>query len=133
MNNIYHYAAKQTLLLFKTAQPRCGNTGTNPARPSTRTVLRGKPLGFPKPRDDGRLPRRMDITGTRRHPLHCGGLQRNHLLPRPGGLSYVSGSIDTIKGLAESNWTYEDGELPWEVIAPANATATILIPIGDKT
>lgn len=55
---------------------------------------------------------------------------------RPGlesELSYVNGSINTIKGLAESKWTYEDGELTWDVTVPANATATILIPIKEAT
>ncbi len=53
---------------------------------------------------------------------------------RPGvesELEYVDTSIDTLKGLAESNWDIVDGDLVWDVTVPANSTATIKIPMKD--
>ncbi|WP_270739386.1 family 78 glycoside hydrolase catalytic domain [Massilioclostridium coli] len=53
---------------------------------------------------------------------------------RPGvesELEYVDSSIDTIRGLAESNWDIVDGDLIWDVTVPANSTATIKIPMKD--
>ena len=48
-------------------------------------------------------------------------------------LTYVNSSIDTIIGTAVSNWTNADGEFTWEITVPANATATITIPIQNAT
>ena len=48
-------------------------------------------------------------------------------------LTYVNSSIDTIIGTAVSNWTNADGKFTWEITVPANATATITIPIQNAT
>jgi hypothetical protein len=54
---------------------------------------------------------------------------------RPGlesELTYVNSSVDTMIGLTESDWTYENGVLDWTVTVPVNATAKIVIPIADR-
>ncbi|MBE6589649.1 MAG: hypothetical protein E7643_05665 [Ruminococcaceae bacterium] len=53
---------------------------------------------------------------------------------RPGiesGLSWAQCEIDTVRGIAASHWSYEDGVLNWKVTVPANSDATIIIPIEN--
>lgn len=55
---------------------------------------------------------------------------------RPGlesELTWVNTSIDTVIGRVVSNWTYEDGVLDWTITVPANAEATVLIPLAQAT
>ncbi|MBC5786704.1 family 78 glycoside hydrolase catalytic domain [Clostridium facile] len=62
------------------------------------------------------------------------GAGYEEIIYRPGiesELEYVDTSIDTLKGLAESNWDIVDGDLVWDVTVPANSTATIKIPMKD--
>ena len=53
---------------------------------------------------------------------------------RPGlesELTWVNSSVDTMIGLTESNWTWENGVLDWTVTVPVNSTATIVIPVEN--
>ena len=49
------------------------------------------------------------------------------------GLAFVNSSIDTVRGMAVSNWINQDGEFAWELTVPVNATAKIVIPVKNAT
>lgn len=53
---------------------------------------------------------------------------------RPGlesELAWAKCSVDTVRGVAASDWKYENGVLDWTVTVPANADAIIVIPMED--
>ena len=53
---------------------------------------------------------------------------------RPGiesELTFVDSSVNTIVGQTASSWRYEDGVLTWEIVVPANTTATVIIPLPE--
>ena len=49
----------------------------------------------------------------------------------PPGLGHVAASIDTVRGTVSSAWTQTATTLRLDVRVPANATATVHVPIGD--
>jgi alpha-L-rhamnosidase len=58
-----------------------------------------------------------------------------HIIIQPqvgGGLTNVSASLDTYYGTVSSKWKIENGQLLMEVSIPANTTATVIKPNGDK-
>jgi len=53
---------------------------------------------------------------------------------RPGlesGLASAKATVDTMIGLAASDWTYENGVLDWTFTVPVNAAAKVVIPMTD--
>lgn len=53
--------------------------------------------------------------------------------PKPGGkLTSASGELETVYGTVKSSWTLADGTFKLDVIIPANAKATILLPKTNK-
>ncbi len=51
------------------------------------------------------------------------------LAPHPGGgLTNASAEILTIYGKASSSWKFENGDFNYEVVIPANTTATVTLP-----
>jgi alpha-L-rhamnosidase len=60
------------------------------------------------------------------------GYQHMLLSPRPGGgLTNARASYRTPYGQALSDWRIVDGTFEWDVVVPANSTATIRIPCSD--
>ncbi|AIE86284.1 alpha-L-rhamnosidase [Fimbriimonas ginsengisoli] len=60
------------------------------------------------------------------------GYEHIVLRPRPGGgLTQAKGALASTHGLIESAWKIEDGSWIWEVLVPANCTATAYVPCGD--
>jgi alpha-L-rhamnosidase len=57
-----------------------------------------------------------------------------HILLHPqlgGGLTRASASLDSVRGLIESNWQLKDQQFRWHVTVPPTATATAFIPSTD--
>ncbi len=57
-----------------------------------------------------------------------------HILLRPqpgGGLTWAKASYDSIRGRIESGWRIEGEDLTYEVLVPANTTATVRVPLGE--
>jgi len=53
--------------------------------------------------------------------------------PRPGGkLTSASAELETVYGTVKSSWTLADGIFKLDVVVPANATATVILPKTDK-
>ncbi|MDE7477154.1 MAG: glycoside hydrolase family 78 protein [Lachnospiraceae bacterium] len=69
-----------------------------------------------------------DILGIRRDEQNP-GYKHFYLEPQVGGgLTYVSGSYDSVYGTIESSWRIEDEELVFNFTIPANTTATVTLP-----
>jgi alpha-L-rhamnosidase len=52
--------------------------------------------------------------------------------PRPGGgLTRAAAELQSMYGVIRSAWTQENGRFRWQVIVPANTTATVSIPVKD--
>ena len=67
-----------------------------------------------------------------------------HLALRPGPpepdpaaaqptLSWVRAHYDSIRGRITSHWRIQDGWFEWDVTIPANVTATLYLPVWDRT
>ena len=57
-----------------------------------------------------------------------------HIVMHPcpgGGLTYATAQLDSMYGTIRSAWTQEKGRFNWDIIVPANTTATIYIPAKD--
>ncbi|WP_244154684.1 glycoside hydrolase family 78 protein [Pedobacter soli] len=55
------------------------------------------------------------------------------IAPRPGGkLTSASAELETVYGTVKSSWTLTDGVFKLDVVVPANATATVILPKTDK-
>ncbi len=60
------------------------------------------------------------------------GYQHIILRPQPGGgLTRASASLDSVRGLIESNWQLKDHQFHWHATVPPTATATAYIPSTD--
>ena len=60
------------------------------------------------------------------------GSQHFSLCPFVGeGLRYVRARIDTLHGQVESNWRQEQDLLIWSIRIPANASASVGVPMSD--
>jgi len=58
-----------------------------------------------------------------------------HIIMKPnvlGDLSYVDASYKSSYGIIKSRWELEKDKFKWDIIIPANTTATIYIPTVDK-
>lgn len=59
------------------------------------------------------------------------GYKKINISPKPGGgITSVSGTLDTPYGLVVSSWKIENGLFKLDVQVPANATATVVLPAG---
>lgn len=47
----------------------------------------------------------------------------------PRGLDFVNASLETVAGQVASNWEKNTGSFNYEVIVPANTTATVVLPL----
>jgi alpha-L-rhamnosidase len=59
----------------------------------------------------------------------------SHIIMKPyvlGDLTYVDASCNSIYGKITSSWKLENGKFNWEVIIPANTTATVYVPTLNK-
>ncbi|QIL40758.1 family 78 glycoside hydrolase catalytic domain [Pedobacter sp. HDW13] len=55
------------------------------------------------------------------------------IAPRPGGnLTSASAELETVYGTVKSSWILSDGVFKLDVVVPANATATVVLPKTDK-
>ncbi len=62
------------------------------------------------------------------------GYRHLYLHPTPGGtLTYAKGSYQSHYGKIESAWKYENGDFVYDVTIPANATATLTLPLQGGT
>ncbi|MGW0591702.1 alpha-L-rhamnosidase-related protein [Streptosporangium sp. NPDC002607] len=53
--------------------------------------------------------------------------------PRPGGgLTHASARLRTLYGTAASAWRIEDGQITVEAVVPANTTAEVTLPGGER-
>lgn len=69
-----------------------------------------------------------DILGIRRDE-NCPGYQHFYIEPQVGGgLTYASGSYESVYGVIESSWRIEGEELVFSFNIPANTTATVTLP-----
>jgi len=74
-----------------------------------------------------------DLAGIKSDPDKPGF---KHIIMRPqpvGDLSWVRASHDSPYGRITSDWKIENGLFRWNVIVPANATATVSLPVGDAS
>jgi alpha-L-rhamnosidase len=72
-----------------------------------------------------------DLAGIKSDPEKPGF---KHILMRPqpvGDLSWVRASHDSPHGRITSDWKIVNGLFRWKIIVPANATATVFLPVGD--
>jgi alpha-L-rhamnosidase len=54
--------------------------------------------------------------------------------PRPGGgLTWVKGTYDSIRGRISSEWRIENGSLSLDLLVPPNTSATVIIPGMDSS
>lgn len=68
------------------------------------------------------------VAGIQIDPQHP-GYKHIILSPHPGGgLQWVKAEFLSIYGLIKSSWAIQDNEFVYEVVIPANSTATILLP-----
>lgn len=51
----------------------------------------------------------------------------------PPGLSWVRAHYDSIRGRVASHWRIQDGWFEWDVTIPANVTATVYLPVMDRS
>ena len=49
------------------------------------------------------------------------------------GLDWVKGSYDSVLGKVSAEWRREDDDVRVTVNVPANATATVVLPVGSKS
>lgn len=73
----------------------------------------------------------QSLAGIRPDP-ESGGFE--HILLKPetaGDLTWVKAHHDTLLGRVRSEWRRENGRIAWEVEIPANAKATVVLPVGD--
>ena len=49
------------------------------------------------------------------------------------GLEWVTGSYDSVLGKVSAEWRREDDDVRVMVNVPANATATVVLPVGSKS
>lgn len=69
-----------------------------------------------------------DMLGIRRDENYP-GYQHFFIEPQPGGgLTYASGSYESVYGTIESSWQVEGSELVFRFTIPANTTATVSLP-----
>ncbi len=55
------------------------------------------------------------------------------IAPRPGGnLTSASAELETVYGTVKSSWILADGVFKLDVVVPANASATVVLPKTDK-
>ncbi len=60
------------------------------------------------------------------------GYKHSLLQPKPdGSLSSACGQLETPYGKLVSKWTLDNGAFDWEVVVPANTTATLTVPMTD--
>jgi len=60
------------------------------------------------------------------------GFAQIHLRPHPSRrLSSVRASFDSLHGQVASAWEWEGDTLRWDVVVPANTTATVFVPTDD--
>ncbi len=51
------------------------------------------------------------------------------IAPQPGGtLTWANVAYDSVRGQIESRWKLDDGKFSLDIVVPANATATVMIP-----
>jgi alpha-L-rhamnosidase len=54
------------------------------------------------------------------------------LRPQPGGdLTCAAARLQTLYGELVSDWRIENGRFAWDVVIPANTTATVILPNGE--
>ncbi|GAB4109828.1 MAG: alpha-L-rhamnosidase [Roseiflexaceae bacterium] len=59
------------------------------------------------------------------------GFKHIRLQPQPGGgLTSAGARLESPYGLIESTWSLNDGAFNWDVIIPANTSATLILPAG---
>ena len=57
-----------------------------------------------------------------------------HIIMRPnvvGDLTSVKASYDSARGLIKSEWKLEDGKFIWNIMIPANTTASVSVPTSN--
>ena len=57
-----------------------------------------------------------------------------HIILRPqpgGGLTQVTGKLETLYGELVSKWTLADDTFDWMVVIPPNTTATVHLPVKE--
>jgi alpha-L-rhamnosidase len=53
--------------------------------------------------------------------------------PIPGGeLTSASAELRSVYGPIRSAWTLKDGAFDWQIVIPANTTATVYVPAGES-
>ena len=50
----------------------------------------------------------------------------------PEGLNYVDASFQSVRGYIGSSWQVEDGAFKWTIEVPANCSAIVYVPAGNK-
>ena len=61
------------------------------------------------------------------------GMKHTTIAPQPvGGLTYCSGSYQSLYGLVRSDWRIEADSFELTVEIPVNTTATVILPDGKK-
>jgi alpha-L-rhamnosidase len=62
------------------------------------------------------------------------GFKKIRIAPEPGGgITYVKGHYDSIRGRIKSEWKLDGSTLSMTVTIPPNTTATVYVPGGDKS
>ncbi|MDX1416972.1 MAG: alpha-L-rhamnosidase C-terminal domain-containing protein, partial [Candidatus Promineifilaceae bacterium] len=58
-----------------------------------------------------------------------------HIVMQPrlgGGLTFAKAEFHSMYGAIRSAWTLENGRIEWSVLVPANSSATVFLPAGEK-
>jgi len=75
----------------------------------------------------------MTVAGIQIDPAQP-GYKHSVLRPQPGGdLTRAGGTLKTPFGELVSQWTIENGTFEWEIVVPANTTATAHLPMRDTS
>ena len=74
-----------------------------------------------------------DLAGIKTDPEQAGF---KHIIMRPHvvyGLDWVKASYQSLRGLISSQWRIKSGKFYWDVLIPANTTATVYIPAEKES
>ena len=60
------------------------------------------------------------------------GYEHVLIAPEPGGLAWARATYHSIRGPISSGWRQEDGTFQLDIEIPANVTATVVLPGGER-
>ncbi len=60
------------------------------------------------------------------------GYEHVLIAPEPGGLAWARATYHSVRGPISSGWRQEDGTFQLDIEIPANVTATVVLPGGER-